>query len=102
MAERRPNRTVRAVPRFLRSKRGLPEDVQIAVDERVREIIANPPVGEPKTGPLRGVRVLKFKVGQPLYLLAYRFHTKPNVVEVLDVGPHENFYRDLKKYLDAR
>ncbi|MBI5628539.1 MAG: type II toxin-antitoxin system RelE/ParE family toxin [Candidatus Rokubacteria bacterium] len=35
-------------------------------------------------------------------MLAYQFDTRRNVVEVLDVGPHENFYRELRKYLDAR
>jgi len=32
----------------------------------------------------------------------HQFDTKRNVIEVLDVGPHENFYRELQKYLDAR
>ena len=34
--------------------------------------------------------------------LAYRFFAKSNVIELLDVGPHENFYQDLQGYLDAR
>jgi hypothetical protein len=58
--------------------------------------------GEQKTGALRMVRVLKFKVGPQQLLLAHTFHAKRNVVEVLAVGPHENFYRDLQEYLDAR
>jgi hypothetical protein len=32
----------------------------------------------------------------------YQFDTKRNVIEALDEGPHENFYRELQKYLDAR
>lgn len=56
--------------------------------------MGNPLLGEPKTGALKGVRVVKFKAGPHQYLLAYQFFSKPNVIEVLDVGVHENFYRD--------
>lgn len=101
MAEK-PPRSVRAVPRFLRSKRRLPERVQEALDVQVREITDNPLLGEPKTGALRGVRVVKFKVAVQQYLLAYLFHAKENAVELIDAGVHENFYRDLKDYLDTR
>lgn len=45
---------------------------------------------------------MKFKVGTQLLLLAYQFDEKRNLIEALDVGPHENFYRDLQKYLDTR
>ena len=58
--------------------------------------------GEPKVGALKGVRVVKVKVGSQQLLLAYQFDPKRNVIEVLDAGPPENFYRDLQKYLDAR
>ena len=97
-----PDRAVRAAPRFLKSKRGLPETVQKEIDARVRGLIGDPLQGDPKAGALKGVRVIKFKVSVQQYLLAYRFFAKPNVIELLDVGPHENFYRDLQEYLDAR
>ncbi len=58
--------------------------------------------GESRVGALKGVRVVKFKVGPQQLLLAYHFDPKRNTVEVLDVGPHENFSRELQKYLDAR
>lgn len=94
-------RTVTAVPRFLKAKRRLPEPAQIEVDTHVLAI-QTPLRGEMKTGALRGVRVLKFTVTGQQDLLAYRFFPKPNVLELIDVAPHENFYRDLQKYLDAR
>ena len=97
-----PQRTVRATPRFLKSKRSLSEEVQLEIDERVKAVIADPMLGDPKTGALRGVRVTTFKIGPRQYLLAYTFTPKTNVVEVLDVGVHENFYRDLQNYIDAR
>lgn len=103
MPERRaPTRTVRSVPRFTKSKRRLSDAVQEEVDAQVRSLIENPLQGEPKVGALKGVGVVKFKVGVQQYLLAYQFLPKPNVIEVLDVGVHENFYRDLQTYLDSR
>ena len=97
-----PPRQVLQAPRFAKSKRRLPTAAQLEVDEAVRGILRDPLSGESKVGALRGVRVVKFKVGPLLLLLAYQFDQKRNLIEVLDVGPHENFYRDLQKYLDAR
>ncbi len=98
----KPRRQVLQAPRFARSKRRLPRSAQLAVDDAVKGLLADPLAGEPKVGALKGVRVVKFKVGAQQLLLAYQFDTKQNVIEVLDVGPHENFYRELQKYLDAR
>jgi len=99
---RKPGRTATAVPRFLKSKRRLDDAVQLAVDAEVKKLVGDPMAGEPKVGALKGVRVVKFKIGPQQYLLAYRFLTKPNVVEMLDLGVHENFYRDLQRHLEAR
>jgi len=86
----------------MKSKRRLTDAVQEEVDARVRALIEDPLQGEPKAGALKGVRVIKFKAGVQQYLLAYQFFPKPNVIELLDVGIHENFYRDLQTYLDSR
>jgi hypothetical protein len=66
------------------------------IDEAVKGLLADPPSGEPKTGTLKGVRVIKFKVGRQQLLLAYQFDAKRNMIAVLDVGPQENFYRELR------
>jgi len=99
---KKPGRTVQQVPRFHKAKRRLPGSVQDTVDEQVRGLIDNPLLGEPKVGILKGVRVVKFKVGPHQYLLAYQFFPKPNVIEVLDVGVHENFYKELENYLKSK
>jgi len=72
------------------------------MDEVVMAHHRRPIVGEPKVGALKGVRDVKFKIQTLQLLLAYQFDAKRNVIEVLDIGPHENFYRELQKYLDAR
>ena len=96
-----PRNLVQA-PRFGKSKRKLPASGQLQVDEEVKKLLVDPFAGEPKTGALKEVRVVKFKVRPQQLLLAYQFDEKRNVIEALDVGPHENFYRDLKNYLDSR
>jgi hypothetical protein len=99
---RKPGCTATAVPRFLKSKRRLDDAVQLAVDAEVKKLVGDPMAGEPKVGALKGVRVVTFKVGPQQHLLAYRLLTKPNVIEMLDVGVHENFHRDLRRQLEAR
>lgn len=100
--DKTPARTVRALPRFLKSKRRLPEVVQTEIDNQVKMLLDKPLAGERKSGALRGVRVWKFLAQDRQYLLAYHFFPRPNVIEMIDVGVHENFYRGLQHYLDAR
>ncbi len=70
------------------------------LDEEVRKIINNPSIGSEKKGDLRGVYVHKFKIQPGQYLLSYRFIG--NDLELIMIGPHENYYRDLKSYLKSR
>jgi ParE-like toxin of type II ParDE toxin-antitoxin system len=98
----KPPRTLVEAPRFTKAKRRLPPTSQLAVDDAVRRIAQDPLTGEPKTGRLKGIRVEKFKVGPQQLLLAYQFDAKANRLDFLDVGVHENFYRDLQRHLEAR
>ena len=71
-----------------------------SLDREVRNIAENQNIGEEKKGDLRGVFVDKFKFKANLYLLSYR---KTGVdFELVMVGSHENYYRDLKSYLKSR
>ncbi|MBU0801066.1 MAG: type II toxin-antitoxin system RelE/ParE family toxin, partial [Alphaproteobacteria bacterium] len=54
-------------------------------------------IGEAKVGDLAGVSVYKFKMTGQLTLLAYSYAGETITLTLLAVGPHENFYRDLKK-----
>jgi len=71
-----------------------------ALDKQIRKITENPSVGAEKKGDLRGVYVYKFKIKSTRYLLSYRFIGDD--LELIMIGPHENYYRDLKNYLKAR
>lgn len=90
--------TAAAAPKFNRQKKRLAPEVQAAIDKEVQAILENPLGGEPKKGPLRGVRVQKFTVGSQVYLLAYELDSKERQAIMLAVGVHENFYRDLAGY----
>jgi mRNA-degrading endonuclease RelE of RelBE toxin-antitoxin system len=67
------------------------------LDREIRRIAENPSIGEEKKGDLRGVFVHKFKLKTTQYLLAYR--KVGGDLELVMIGPHENYYRDLKQYL---
>jgi mRNA-degrading endonuclease RelE of RelBE toxin-antitoxin system len=84
-----------AAPKFNRQKKKLAPDVQAAIDKEGQAILEDPLRGEPKKGPLRGVRIRKFTVGSQLYLLAYELDSKERQAVMLAVGVHENFYRNL-------
>lgn len=68
-----------------------------ALDREVRNIAENISIDEEKKGDLKGVFVRKFKIKTDLYLLAYRKCGAD--LELIMIGSHENYYRDLKSYL---
>ena len=70
------------------------------LDKHIRKILDNPTVGQEKKGDLRGVYVHKFKIRGVQYLLSYRLVGES--LELIMIGPHENYYRDLKTYLKSR
>jgi mRNA-degrading endonuclease RelE of RelBE toxin-antitoxin system len=70
------------------------------LDKQIRKILDNPIIGQEKKGDLRGIYVHKFKIETTQYLLSYRFLR--DALELIMIGPHENYYRDLKIYLKSR
>ena len=64
------------------------------LDREVRNI------GEEKKGALKGVFVHKFKLKTDVYLLAYR--KCGTDLELVMIGSHENYYRNLKSYLGSK
>ena len=70
------------------------------LDNQIRKILDDPAIGQEKKGDLRGVFVHKFKIHSRQYLLAYR--VVGGNLELIMIGPHENYYRDLSDYLKSR
>lgn len=70
------------------------------IDNEIKNIMKSPFAGEEKKGDLRGIYIHKFKIKTIQYLLSYR--TINDGLELIMIGPHENYYRDLKSYLNRR
>lgn len=83
-------------PSFVRAAKRLHRPHKSDLDEAVRIIGADPEIGEAKVGDLAGVRVYKFRLANQLCLLAYRILDEDSL-KLLTFGPHENFYRNLKR-----
>jgi mRNA interferase RelE/StbE len=67
-----------------------------SLDKEVKAIALKPEIGDPKVGDLEGIFVFKFKLVDKQWLLAYRVISAKKL-KLLLIGPHENFYRELKK-----
>jgi len=83
-------------PSFARAAKKLHRPQKAGLDEAVRAISTDPKIGEAKVGDLASVRVYKFRLSNQLCLLAYRILDEDSL-KLLTFGPHENFYRDLKR-----
>jgi mRNA-degrading endonuclease RelE of RelBE toxin-antitoxin system len=88
--------TVVQTRRFGRQYKKLHDNVAEDVDNAVRSVADNPAIGERKKGDLAALRVYKFHSQGQLYLLGYTVDDAIRLVYLEAVGPHENFYRDLK------
>lgn len=85
---------------FGRKVKKFKDKEKLALDEAIKAIINNPSIGIEKKGDLRGVFVYKFKIIKTEYLLSYRVVGED--LELITIGPHENYYRDLKSYIKNR
>lgn len=86
---------IHASPSFARVVKKMHAKDKKALDQALRDVAANPAIGEEKRGDLAGVFVYKFKRNKQETLLAYELSpTKqaPGQVILLGVGPLENLY----------
>ncbi|HMU89998.1 MAG TPA: type II toxin-antitoxin system RelE/ParE family toxin [Pseudomonadales bacterium] len=83
--------------RFARAYKKLHDNVAADVDAATEVIAADPAVGERKKGDLAELRVYRFRSQNQLYLLGYSIDDSVRLVYLEAVGPHENFYRELKR-----
>ncbi len=84
-------------PSFKRAVKKLQKNQKKDLDMAIRLLIGNPRLGEQKKGDLLYLRVYKFKMVKQLTLLGYSYEDDSIILELLVLGSHENFYRDIKK-----
>jgi mRNA-degrading endonuclease RelE of RelBE toxin-antitoxin system len=84
-------------PVFAKQKKRLHRQQIKELDKAVKTIFSVPTVGDMKVGDLQGIQIYKFKSNNPQIRLAYEIID--STLFLYTFGSHENFYRDLKKYL---
>ena len=89
--------SVRQTRRFARQYKKLHDNTAFDVDSAVEQVRQNPEIGERKKGDLATLYVYKFHSSGQLYLLGYTLDEDIRLVYLEAVGPHENFYQDLKR-----
>lgn len=82
---------------FKKAVKKLHKNQKTDLDKAIRELMKEPKLGEQKKGDLAFMRVYKFKMAKQLTLLGYSYEDGALVLELLTLGSHENFYRDVKK-----
>jgi hypothetical protein len=85
---------------FANKVKKLSKTEKTALDKEIKKIVCEPTIGVEKKGDLRGIFVHKFKMKTTQYLLSYRYTTTE--LELIMLGPHENYYRDLKSYIKKK
>lgn len=86
-------------PTFKKAVKKLKPNQKNDLDNSVKELIENPLLGKQKKGDLAFLRVHKFKMVNQLTLLGYSYDEDVLTLELMALGSHENFYRDIKRTL---
>ncbi len=85
-------------PLFASQKKRLHKKQIRDLDEAIRKIAQDPEIGSLKVGDLSNIRVFKFNSMNSLILVAYEI--VENTLFLYTFGSHQNFYRELKKYIN--
>lgn len=89
--------SVLQTPNFKKVVKKLKLNQKKELDSTIKELMENPAFGEQKKGDLSFLRVHKFKMSKQLTLLGYSFNDGTLTLELMALGAHENFYRDIKR-----
>ena len=84
-------------PTFKKAVKKLHKNQKEDLDEAIKQLMADPLLGEQKKGDLAFLRVYKFNMVKQLTLLGYSYEDGTVTLELMALGSHEHFYRDLKK-----
>ncbi len=84
-------------PSFKKAVKKLHKNQKADLDKAVKELVNDPFLGEQKKGDLAFLRVYKFKMVKQLTLLGYSYQDGSIALELMALGSHENFYRNIKK-----
>ncbi|MCD6317799.1 type II toxin-antitoxin system RelE/ParE family toxin [Candidatus Aerophobetes bacterium] len=69
------------------------------VKEKVDKLIENPHQYAFLSGPLSSLRKIDISTPSGQYRVAFSIDEKEQIVGIIFVGPRENFYKELQRYL---
>ena len=84
-------------PTFKKSVKKLKPNQKKDLDTAIKALMAKPTLGEQKKGDLSFLSVHKFKMNKQLTLLGYSFNDGTLTLELMALGSHENFYRNINR-----
>lgn len=84
-------------PSFKKAVKKLQPNQKKDLDSAIKALMKEPTLGEQKKGDLSFLRVYKFKMSKQLTLLGYSFNDGTLTLELMTLGSHENFYRNIKR-----
>ena len=82
---------------FKKAVKKLKKNQKDDLDEAVKVLVSDPDAGIQKNGDLAYLRVYKFKMAKQEMLLGYSYEDGSIVLMLMNLGTHENFYRDMKR-----
>ena len=82
---------------FKKAVKKLHTNQKTDLDNAIKALLVEPLLGDQKKGDFSFLRVYKFKMVKQLTLLGYSYEDGAIVLELLVLGSHENFYRDIKQ-----
>jgi mRNA-degrading endonuclease RelE of RelBE toxin-antitoxin system len=70
------------------------------IEHHKQQIVQNALLGHDLKGDLKGFKSYDFKFQQVSIRVCYIYHEEDNHITFMYVGTRENFYKDVKRYLD--
>ncbi|MGM0412515.1 MAG: type II toxin-antitoxin system RelE/ParE family toxin [Pseudomonadota bacterium] len=92
---------VQQTPTFRKAFKRLSEGHKERVDEEIGRIIDDPELGTRKRGDLSHLWVHKFKLDGQEVLLGYAWDEGRLILTLMNIAPHENFYKAAKNRREA-
>ncbi len=89
--------SVLQTPTFKKAVKKLHTNQKKDLDKSINALMKNPLLGAQKKGDFSFLRVHKFTMVKQLTLLGYSHERGTLILELIALGSHENFYRDVKK-----
>jgi mRNA-degrading endonuclease RelE of RelBE toxin-antitoxin system len=91
------NMAVYKTKRFTNALERLAEGDQALIEDAIDSVIANPLIGDQKKGDLKHLRVFKTDIRETEYLIGYNWDSGRLTLHLLQLGTHENYYRDASR-----